>query len=59
MMPRSECGLGVGDCKGGEMKSLELRSRKWRPRCRNKIYMGIDPLADNDKKVRKMIIQSL
>lgn len=56
MMLRFECGFGVGDCKGGEMKLLELRLRKWRLRCRNKIYMGIDFLVDNDKKVRKMII---
>ena len=40
------------------MKLSELRSRKWRPRCRNTVNVGIGALADDDEMVRKMMTPS-
>lgn len=39
------------------MKSLELRSRKWRPRCRNMVYVGVGPLAGDGKITGKVMTQ--
>ena len=49
MRTKSECGFGSGWLRVSRMKSPELKSRKWRPRRRNTVNVGIDALADEDK----------
>ena len=49
MMTKSECGFGSGWLSVSRMKSPELKSRKWRPRHRHTVNVGIDALADDDK----------
>ena len=49
MTTKSECGFGSGWLRVSRIRSLELKSRKWRPRHRHTVNEGIHALADDEK----------